>query len=516
MEVERSTIPGLSFPTDLLFNLDAVRKQCTADLATHNACLTMLKGRLQLEQYYAAELSRLADQFRIEDDIECSDRNDGGASKSEDARGEDDRPGRSSSLKEALRGLKAQYTNTSVQHKALATNLEEDVYRPMHTLYKYLAKKESKLTVCTTRVRKQTKAFEDLYRRQHSKFEKQFKDATTTYAQAMEIGIAGEIIHNQYLASPVHHRQQQQQQQQQQQARPPAEYLQPVPNDHSPQHSPDTVKVTSPAKSPHSSHITASEGGRPRSNSMSRASLDGTKLVNWLLPSGQQKKENLLLTSVKAIENAEVARHECRAAWNGFEDARVALFRSIQSILNDYQHLAEYSISNLTSSLRKHVIFESSALANSQYDWQMLASVMEAVDAEGDIRAFILAHQRMVLPTMTVNDLCRADTLPLPPPATSLAMTDIKARKCPVDAVGNGHTVYGWLATRSDMVQDNLSEAPIEQPRAAAASADDIKHPEVPGIDTCPFHPKHLDAPVPPADRPESIELDNECCVDQC
>ncbi|RHY84540.1 hypothetical protein DYB35_010174 [Aphanomyces astaci] len=355
MEVARTTIPGLSFPTDLLFNLDAVRKHCTADLATHNACLSMLKGRMQLEHYYATELARLADQFKIDDEDDSNDPvgAEHGAidgkrgADDDDGDGGNDRTSRSSTLKEALRGLRAQYTNTSVQHKALAANLDEDVYQPMHTLYKYLVKKESKLTVCTTRVRKQTKAFEEHYRKQHIKFDKHFKDASTTYAQAMDVGIAREIIHNQYLASPVHLRPHEKHHPDKRTTPPPTHSLDPAATSDavsSPQHSPELITtIGTPAKPPppSSPHITVSDGtgntSRPRSTSMSRSTLDGTKLVSWLLPSGQQKKDNLLITSVKAIETAETSRHECRVAWNGFEDARVALFRSIQSILNDYQ-----------------------------------------------------------------------------------------------------------------------------------------------------------------------------------
>ncbi|RHY10366.1 hypothetical protein DYB25_003973 [Aphanomyces astaci] len=426
MEVARTTIPGLSFPTDLLFNLDAVRKHCTADLATHNACLSMLKGRMQLEHYYATELARLADQFKIDDEDDSNDpvgaelgAIDGKrGADDDDGDGGNDRTSRSSTLKEALRGLRAQYTNTSVQHKALAANLDEDVYQPMHTLYKYLVKKESKLTVCTTRVRKQTKAFEEHYRKQHIKFDKHFKDASTTYAQAMDVGIAREIIHNQYLASPVHLRPHEKHHPDKRTTPPPTHSLDPAATSDavsSPQHSPELITtIGTPAKPPppSSPHITVSDGTgntpRPRSTSMSRSTLDGTKLVSWLLPSGQQKKDNLLITSVKAIETAETSRHECRVAWNGFEDARVALFRSIQSILNDYQR---------------------------------------------DIRAFIVANQRMVVPSMTVNDLCRADNLPLPPSSAPLVLADITTRKCPVDVTGNTHTVYGWLTTRSQSCQ---------------------------------------------------------------
>ncbi|KAF0694363.1 Aste57867_14774 [Aphanomyces stellatus] len=427
----RSMIHGLSFPTDLLFNLDAVRKHCTIGLTTHQACLAMLKGRIQLEQYYAAELARLADQFKVDADPSNGDA-EGSSPRGSPSSGER----AASTLHEALSRLKAQYMNTSVQHKALAANLDDEVYRPMDTLYKTLAKKESKLTVCTSRVRKQTKAFEDHYRKQHAKFDKHFREAAVTYAQAMDVGIAPEIIHYQYVSSPVH------------------DVVKAADTTTNKGPAPDaTIEVTGPA----TAHITISDIKiRHRSNSMtslgsagaSRGGLDGAKLVSWLLPSEQQKKDNLLLQSVKCIENAEVARRECRHAWLGFEEARIALFRSIQSILNDYQQMAEYKIANLTTSLRKHVIFESASLANGQYDWQMLAGVMEAVDADADLRHFILHHQRLVHPDMTVNDLCRSETLPLPPLAKAVEMTDITARRFPVDTRGNPTAVFGWLATR--------------------------------------------------------------------
>ncbi|CAN0473343.1 unnamed protein product, partial [Discosporangium mesarthrocarpum] len=57
--------------------------------------------------------------------------------------------------------------------------------------------------------------------------------------------------------------------------------------------------------------------------------------------------------------------------------------------MTEFQSCEERLISEVQDGLRRHVVFESSALANQQYDLQMLFKVMEAMSVENDLRAFI-------------------------------------------------------------------------------------------------------------------------------
>ncbi|EQC29602.1 hypothetical protein SDRG_12609 [Saprolegnia diclina VS20] len=402
MDPVATTVPGLSFATDLLFNLDAVRKACGSGLSTHQGLLSLLKGRVQLELHYAAELTRLADQFKVDQDMA------------------DLHPSSYvSSLNAALLSVKSQYVNASVQHKSLAASLDEDVYRPLNALYQSLAKKEQSTTSCMARVRKQAKALEENFRKQHAKMDKTFKEATMTYAQALEAGIAPRVIQEQVGNESSS-------------------------SNNALEDSTSFLGELFPKR-------------RPTTTIASRnASIDSVKLVSWLLPNEHQKKESLAVAAARAVESAEAARFECRQAYAGFEDARVALYRSTQSILNDYQTISEQRSTQLSTSLRKHIVFESATLANLQYDWQMVAKPLEAVDVDADLRAFILHNYRPIVPHMTIADLCTTETpLPHPPRTKAFGLHDVTLRRYPLDTCGNRQSVYGWLVTRDQSIYAN-------------------------------------------------------------
>lgn len=104
------TIPHMSFATDLLFNFDAVQAQSAQGTATQQSLMQLLKSRIALERTYANELSKMAQQSQV-DELEHG------------------------SLRLALGSLRAQYVNSSVQHRALANSLEEDVLKPIENMY---------------------------------------------------------------------------------------------------------------------------------------------------------------------------------------------------------------------------------------------------------------------------------------------------------------------------------------------------------------------------------------------
>ncbi|KAJ0412261.1 hypothetical protein ATCC90586_006647 [Pythium insidiosum] len=166
-------IPHLSFATDLLFNLEDVRTNCTRGLATQQSVVTMLKGRIALERHYANELNKLAQQSRLDEQEHGT-------------------------MKEALGKLKAQYLNTSVQHRSLANNLEEDVLRPIEALFTYNTHKVQNLNKLVSNIKKQAKVHEDAYRKDYQAFEKLFREATVQFAVAMDAGFSSTVIEEQY------------------------------------------------------------------------------------------------------------------------------------------------------------------------------------------------------------------------------------------------------------------------------------------------------------------------------
>ncbi|CAN0066117.1 unnamed protein product, partial [Scytosiphon promiscuus] len=70
--------------------------------------------------------------------------------------------------------------------------------------------------------------------------------------------------------------------------------------------------------------------------------------------------------------------------------------QEFQRVLTDFQSCEEQLVSEAQDGMRKHVVFESSSLANQQYDVQMLFKVMESVNVELDLRNFIRATSREV------------------------------------------------------------------------------------------------------------------------
>lgn len=126
------SIPHLSFATDLLFNLDDVKLHCSQGLTTQSQLITMLRSRVALEKQYANELMRMAQQSQLE----------------ELERG---------TMREALGKLKAQYLNTSVQHRVLAESLEDDVLKPIEELHASNSQKAHRLLKSLNSLKKQAK-----------------------------------------------------------------------------------------------------------------------------------------------------------------------------------------------------------------------------------------------------------------------------------------------------------------------------------------------------------------------
>ncbi|KAJ8576421.1 hypothetical protein ON010_g2789 [Phytophthora cinnamomi] len=167
------SVAGLSFAADLLFNLDDVRADCASGLTAHGNLVTMLRNRVSLERTYSQELSKMARYARL-DEMEHG------------------------TMKNALASLRAQYLNTSVQHQQFAKNLEEDVLKPIEILYEYNSEREQSLIRRINNVKKDVKVQEDAYRKDYSAFDKNFRDASASFAAAMDAGFSSTLLEDQY------------------------------------------------------------------------------------------------------------------------------------------------------------------------------------------------------------------------------------------------------------------------------------------------------------------------------
>lgn len=108
----------------------------------------------------------------------------------------------------------------------------------------------------------------------------------------------------------------------------------------------------------------------------------------------------------------------------------------------------------------------------------MIAGKIESVDAESDIRDFILAHRLHDLPSMTVSDLINnplAVSIALSPTAKILRplkrvpveIGDVAVRKLPIDRDGNQTSLDEILVTRAQAPAISA----VEQASSSAASA---------------------------------------------
>ncbi|KAG7394141.1 hypothetical protein PHYBOEH_005596 [Phytophthora boehmeriae] len=351
-------------------------------------------------------------------------------------------------MKDALSSLTAQYLNTSVQHQHLAKSLEEDVLKPIETLFAQNSARAQNFTRHLNNAKKEAKAQEDAYRREYAIFDKNFRDASAAFSAAMDSGVSSTLLEDQY-----HWR----------------------------------LSQMEPSES--TANTNASPSGLMVKKTISSSSH---KLVNWLQ---HHRKDDLASNTVKLMEAAELSRRKCQLSWQDVEMNRIDMYREVQTVLVGYQQIAETRIATIATNLRKHVVFASSALANEQYDWQAVAPKFENVDTISDLRDFIARCQRAcgsedrpTLAHIKVNDLCSAtaNSAMLSPSSkpcrplrkTCLEIRDVSSKKVPFDYDGNQDLLSEVLGTRRSTSVDGIKyaqeerlEDPVQLPPACDAEA---------------------------------------------
>ena len=79
--------------------------------------------------------------------------------------------------------------------------------------------------------------------------------------------------------------------------------------------------------------------------------------------------------TIRAMQLAEIDRYDCQCKWTQLCVTSQRLAVKIQVVLTKIQESQERFISIITDCLKKIIVFESSAIANIQYDIQMLFKV---------------------------------------------------------------------------------------------------------------------------------------------
>ena len=135
------------------------------------------------------------------------------------------------------------------------------------------------------------------------------------------------------------------------------------------------------------------------------------------------------------LEVAELSRYNCRDRYEDLALHAKQATHQLQLMLAEYQMLEERCIDELQVILRKNVVFESSCLANEQYEAQMIFKVIEEVDKDSDLEKFIKRHRRP-FPGMDAYNVMQAlgvSSVPLPVPPPPLGTEQLVSDPTSID-----------------------------------------------------------------------------------
>lgn len=178
-------------------------------------------------------------------------------------------------------------------------------------------------------------------------------------------------------------------------------------------------------------------------------------LTSWLLPTERERKEETVNTCRNQLEFAELCRYSCRDHYDAMWLYAHECTHNLQLILTEYQMLEERCIDELKVLLRKDVVFESSCLANEQYDVQMVFKVLETIDKDVDLAAFI-AKNDTYFPGVDISALLKSlsininNPLPFPPPGLTM-----DTQSCPLAPPDN----VRWPIVRPETIPEESAVA---------------------------------------------------------
>jgi hypothetical protein len=251
------------------------------------------------------------------------------------------------SLHEALSGLRANLVNRTKQHTILGESLMLDVYTPVHELQKEQSVMSKKLLDEGHLLGKEAINAEERHRKAHIKYDKHYREACAAVAKAMEAGVPYKTLVFQFKKA---------------------------------------------RKASLKKKTTTDDGDKKTTTDDKRkSSRTSESLVGWLMPSSQQKISSAQDGAIQALTLAEESRITCLEQWRLRKSIRHSSMAAMKTLLDLFQSQESERVALFKDCLRRIMVVESSYLANLQYDVQMLAGVMEAVqeDGTGDIRLLI-------------------------------------------------------------------------------------------------------------------------------
>ncbi len=387
-----SSLPPYSFATHLLGAFGAAKKKNSHTLKMLEELATLVKNRTNVEEAYAQQLTKMVANhnhalLRLGESLARKATGTGGGDETAAEAGLNTID---STFRDCIERFKADALNKAEQRKQLALSISMEVFAPIEDMYNRLAAQSKDLDDKTAGLGKEAKGLEARYRAAHKKYEAAVQQATLTGNALVDQGGTMPTIDLQALYR---------------------------------KHAATPRDTTPPPSSPFDlkkEELSSLVAGSPKKLSAALTQVAKTDLTHWLLPAETNRQPDLRVTVQEHLELAELLRFACRDRYDDLVAFARQATHQLQAILCQYQLAEERCVTELTTVLQKQVVFESSCLANEQYEAQLIFKVIEAVDQDRDLEAFIQAHKAphpgaADVPTVLKSLGLLASPLPLPP-----------------------------------------------------------------------------------------------------
>lgn len=376
------------FSIDCIRSFDAVKDLVQASVKACDDCLLIIRARASAEEAHSKNLARIS----LMEWQYC----------------------KGSTLQDSMDQFKSDMNHKANQHHILAENFIIDIYEPIAALKNQLVSRQKSLLSQCSSMQKEIQRQEQNYRRSWSKYDKSYREAHGYWVECKAAGVSEPVL----TPSMFEERE--------------------VTSSGSP-NAPNQVEQLRTT-------VVSSAGGflsqaLPPSTFSALASTtkNGKELLSWAIQNtatslaGWTESGDLRTAAVQQLQNAERCRRVCLDCWRQLVQSDRKFSVQIQILLTKFQGMVETFLILMQDHLRKLVILESSAIANLQYDLQMLFKVFESTSPERDLLVFMSDNQSRYRPeefACLADVLVGApspDSLPPPPPSGLLA--------CPVSPV---------------------------------------------------------------------------------
>lgn len=369
------------FSIDCIRSFDAVKDLVQASVKACDDCLLIIRARANAEEAHSKNLARIS----IMELHYC----------------------KGSTLQDSMDQFKSDMNHKATQHHILAENFIVDIYEPISALKNQLVTRQKSLLTQCAAMQKEIQRQEQTYRRAWSKYDKSYREAHGYWAECKATGVSEPVL-------------------------TPSMFDERESGINAPGYTKSVEQLRTTVVSSAGGFL--SQALPPSTfNALASTTKNGKDLLSWAIQNtttslaGWTESGDLRTAAVQQLQSAERSRRVCLDCWRQLlqSDRRVAI--QIQILLTKFQGMVETFLILMQDHLRKLVILESSAIANLQYDLQMLFKVFESHSPERDLLAFMSDHQtgygleEYACLADVLAGLSHPNSLPAPPPSGLLA-----------------------------------------------------------------------------------------------